>query len=187
MEIETDHYRKLVSVRFPVENVGRKRKGVSRTSDPSRGRREETPDDCIARRKSSTAGIDGTSLAAGGRTGAGDVETSGGGFASSRAGPARGRGPATGRESVPLGLHGAEMLDDAVGEPRAGARSAAARAGRDRASGTLRAARFGPDAVRADGRRAEPAQGGRLGAAVSGRDAVAGNDRSGAGASATAS
>ncbi len=28
---------KLVSVRFPVENVGRKSKGVSRTNDPSRG------------------------------------------------------------------------------------------------------------------------------------------------------
>jgi hypothetical protein len=32
-----------VSVRFPVENVGRKSKGVSRTNNPSGGRREETP------------------------------------------------------------------------------------------------------------------------------------------------
>jgi pimeloyl-ACP methyl ester carboxylesterase len=32
-----------VSVRFPVESKGRKSKGVSRTNDPSRGRREETP------------------------------------------------------------------------------------------------------------------------------------------------
>jgi hypothetical protein len=32
-----------VSVRFPVESMGRKSKGVSRTNGPSRGRREETP------------------------------------------------------------------------------------------------------------------------------------------------
>jgi hypothetical protein len=32
-----------VSVRFPVESVGRKSKGVSRTNDPSGDRREETP------------------------------------------------------------------------------------------------------------------------------------------------
>ena len=43
------------SVRFPVESVERKRKGVSGTNDPSRGRREETPHVCISRRKSSTA------------------------------------------------------------------------------------------------------------------------------------
>ena len=35
--------RELVSVRFPVESVGGKSKGVSRTNDPSGDRREETP------------------------------------------------------------------------------------------------------------------------------------------------
>jgi len=68
-------------------------------------------------------------------------------------GPARGRGHAPWREGVPLGLHRAQVLDHAVGQLRAGARSATARVERDRAAGALRAAWFGRGAVRSDRRR----------------------------------
>jgi len=47
------------------------------------------------------------------------------------------RGAAAGRESISVGLHGEEVLDDVVGKLGTGARTAAARAGRDRAGGTL--------------------------------------------------
>src|ERR1700692_1244503 len=81
-----------VTVRFPVESKGRKSKGVSRANDPSRGRREETPYVWIAKRKGSTAGVDGTSLATGRREGAGDATESCRGVAGGRARPARERG-----------------------------------------------------------------------------------------------
>ena len=69
----------LVTVRFPVESKERKSKGVSGTNDPRRGRREETSCVCIARRKGSTARVDGTSLATGGRASAGNAQASSGG------------------------------------------------------------------------------------------------------------
>jgi hypothetical protein len=40
---KVDRRFKVASVRFPVESVGRKSKGVSRGNDPSGDRREETP------------------------------------------------------------------------------------------------------------------------------------------------
>ena len=58
------------------------------------------------------------------------MKRAGGGAVVGRAGPAREPGPAAGRESLPLGLHGAKVLDDAVGEHGAGARSAAAFCGK---------------------------------------------------------
>src|ERR1700682_1251275 len=126
-----------LSVRFPVESKGRKSKGVSRSNDPSGGRGEETPDVTIAKWKSSIAGVDGTSLATGGRASAGDAEEVHRRVTASRAGPARERGQTTRGESVPLGIHGAEVLDDTMGKLGAGTRSATAWAGRDRAGGTL--------------------------------------------------
>src|SRR5712675_1225360 len=135
--VKLSHYRSPPSVRFPVESRSRKRKGVSRNDDPSGGRREETPHDSIPRWQASTARGDRTSLARGGRTGAGNAAASCGGTLVGGTGPAGERGPAAGRESVPLGLHSAEMLDHAVGQPGAGARAAAARARRDRADRTL--------------------------------------------------
>ena len=99
------------SVSFPAESG--KRKGVSGNHDPGWGRTDETPDVTIPNRKTNTAGVDRTSLAVGRRTGSGDAEAGRGRAAPSGAGPARGRGPATRREGLSLGLHGAEVLDDA--------------------------------------------------------------------------
>ena len=77
------------------------------------------------------------------------------------------RGPAAGRESLPLGLHGAEVLDDAVGELGAGTGSAPTRARRDRAGGKISAPRFGQMLFALTVGGLEPAQGGGLGAALS--------------------
>jgi len=71
------------------------------------------------------------------------------------------------------GLHRAQVLDHAVGQLRAGARSATARW---KEIGLLeRYERHGLDEVlfRSDRRRAEPTQGGGLGAAILRRDAFA--------------
>jgi hypothetical protein len=76
--------------------------------------------------KTNTAGADGASLATDRGAGAGDAEANRGRTAGSGAGPAGERGQAAGREALPLGVHGAEVLDHPVGQLAAGSRPAAA-------------------------------------------------------------
>lgn len=95
--------------------------------------------------------------------------------------PADGGATAARGESVSVGLPGAEVLDNAVGDAERGPGAAVAEPrGINRAAGKISVTRFGGRAVCAKGGWIEPAQRCRLGATVFGRHAGAGHDRSGA-------
>jgi len=114
------------SIRFSVEVGEKKKEGVSENLLPRHGQKGVTPN-VNPNRETSTEGCHRARLEAIAEWVFESAAADPGRPAGSGAGPARGRVPAEGREGPSLGLHGAQVLANAVGAleqvriPRCGA------------------------------------------------------------------